>query len=72
VPATSGLVGRASGLAALVYHSMNVIRGVMFFKHEAYRNENEHRFQQLFRRGQAGAECEIQTAPYFVGALSRI
>jgi DUF2971 family protein len=34
----------------LVYHSMDVIRGVMFFKHEAYRNEKEYRFQQLFRR----------------------
>jgi len=34
----------------LVYHSMDVIRGVMFFKHEAYKNEKEYRFQQLFRR----------------------
>lgn len=34
----------------LVYHSMNVIRGVMFFKHEACKNEKEYRFQQLFRR----------------------
>jgi Protein of unknown function (DUF2971) len=34
----------------LVYHSMEVIRGVMFFKHEAYHNEKEYRFQQLFRR----------------------
>ena len=34
----------------LIYHSMNVIRAVMFFKHEAYRNEKEYRFQQLFRR----------------------
>ena len=34
----------------LVYHSMDVIRCVMFFKHEAYRNEKEFRFQQLFRR----------------------
>lgn len=33
----------------LEYHSMNVIRGVMFFKHEAYKNEKEYRFQQLFR-----------------------
>jgi Protein of unknown function (DUF2971) len=34
----------------LVYHALNVIRGVMFFKHEGYRNEKEYRFQQLFRR----------------------
>jgi hypothetical protein len=34
----------------LIYHSMNVIRGIMFFKHEAYKNEKEYRFQQLFRR----------------------
>jgi hypothetical protein len=33
----------------LVYHSLHVIRGVMFFKHEAYKNEKEYRFQQLFR-----------------------
>jgi hypothetical protein len=32
---------------------MNVIRGAMFFKHEAYRNEREYRFQQLFRRDKA-------------------
>lgn len=29
---------------------MEVIRAVMFFKHEAYQNEKEYRFQQLFRR----------------------
>ena len=34
----------------LVYHSMNVIRGSCFFKHEGYKNEKEYRFQQLFRR----------------------
>jgi hypothetical protein len=34
-------------MSDLVYHAMNVIRGVIFFKHEAYRNEKEFRFQQL-------------------------
>jgi len=34
----------------LTLHAMNVIRGVMFFKHPAYKNETEFRFQQLFRR----------------------
>jgi hypothetical protein len=34
----------------LIYRSMNAIRGVMFFKHKAYKNEKEYRFQQLFRR----------------------
>jgi hypothetical protein len=33
----------------MVWHAMQVIRGIMFFKHEAYRNEKEYRFQQLFR-----------------------
>lgn len=33
----------------LVYHAVNVIRCIMFFKHEGYRHENEYRFQQLFR-----------------------
>ncbi len=34
----------------LVYHALHVIRAIMFFKHEAYKNEKEYRFQQLFRR----------------------
>jgi hypothetical protein len=52
LPRTTSVRGdalRAYMMDLLVYHSMNVIRGVMFFKHEAYRNENEYRFQQLFR-----------------------
>ena len=32
----------------LVSHSLQAIRSVMFFKHPAYRNENEYRFLQLF------------------------
>jgi hypothetical protein len=47
----------------LVYHSMNVIRGVMFFKHEAYRNENEYRFQQLFRRDIAAPVVKYRRRP---------
>ena len=53
LPRTTGVRGdalHAYMMELLVYHSMNVIRAVMFFKHEAYRNEKEYRFQQLFRR----------------------
>ncbi len=32
-----------------IAHSMNVIPSVMYFKHEAYQNENEYRFLQIFR-----------------------
>jgi len=38
---------------------MNVIRAVMFFKHEAYKNEKEFRFQQFFPTRQASARREI-------------
>jgi hypothetical protein len=44
----------------LVYHSMDVIRGVMFFKHEAYRNEKEYRFQQLFRRDKPAPDVKYR------------
>jgi hypothetical protein len=53
LPRTTGVRGNAMHAYMrdlLVYHSMDVIRCVMFFKHEAYRNEKEYRFQQLFRR----------------------
>jgi len=33
----------------LVYHSLNVIQGAIFFKHTAYKEEKEYRFLQLFR-----------------------
>jgi hypothetical protein len=44
----------------LVYHSMDVIRGVMFFKHEAYRNEKEYRFQQLFLRDKPAPDVKTR------------
>jgi hypothetical protein len=47
----------------LIYHAMNVIRGVMFFKHEAYRNENEYRFQQLFRRDRPAPAVKYRRRP---------
>jgi len=53
LPRTTGVRGNALHAYMgdlLVYHSMDVIRCVMFFKHEAYQNEKEYRFQQLFRR----------------------
>jgi hypothetical protein len=53
LPRTIGVRGdplHAYMMDLLIYHSMNVIRGIMFFKHEAYKNEEEYRFQQLFRR----------------------
>jgi Protein of unknown function (DUF2971) len=66
LPRTTGV--RSDALHAymmdlLVYHSMNVIRGVMFFKHEAYRNENEYRFQQLFRRDKAAPAVKYRQRP---------
>jgi hypothetical protein len=48
----------------LVYHAMNVIRGVMFFKHEGYRNEKEFRFQQLFRRDRPAPEVKYRSRPH--------
>jgi hypothetical protein len=40
----------------LADRALNGIRRIMFFKHEAYKNENEYRFQQLFRYGRARRE----------------
>ncbi|MEO9169219.1 MAG: DUF2971 domain-containing protein [Aestuariivirga sp.] len=54
LPRSTGVRGdalRAYMMDLLVYHSMNVIRGIIFFKHEAYKNETEYRFQQLFQAG---------------------
>ena len=48
----------------LVYHAMNVIRGVMFFKHEGYRNEEEFRFQQLFRRDRPAPDVKYRRRPH--------
>lgn len=47
----------------LTYHALNVMSGVMFFKHEAYRNENEYRFQQLFRRDKPAPEVKYRQRP---------
>jgi hypothetical protein len=48
----------------LVCHAMNVIRGVMFFKHEGYGNEKEFRFQQLFRRDRPAPEVKYRRRPH--------
>lgn len=50
----------------LTYHSLHVIRSTMFFKHEAYRNEREYRFQQLFRRDRAPPAVKLRHRPYSV------
>ena len=66
LPRTTGVRGdtlHAYMMDLLVYHSMNVIRGVMFFKHEAYRNENEYRFQQLFRRDKPAPAVKYRKRP---------
>jgi hypothetical protein len=48
----------------LVLHSMNVIRGIMFFKHEAYRPEAEYRFQQLFRYDRPAPDVKYRHRSY--------
>jgi hypothetical protein len=66
LPRTTGVRGdalHAYMMDLLVYHSMNVIRGVMFFKHEAYRNEKEYRFQQLFRRDKPAPAVKYRKRP---------
>jgi Protein of unknown function (DUF2971) len=71
LPRSTGVRGDALSaymMEVLVYHSMNIIRGVMFFKHEAYRNEKEYRFQQLFRYDKAAPEVKYRRRP---GAIVR-
>jgi hypothetical protein len=48
----------------LVYHAMNLIRGVMFFKYEGYRNEKEFRFQQLFRHDRPAPDVKYRRQPH--------
>ena len=50
----------------LTYHSLQVVRSTMFFKHEAYRNEREYRFQQLFRRDRPAPTVKLRHRPYSV------
>src|SRR4029077_14496990 len=66
LPRTTGVRGAALHaymMDLLVYHSMNVIRGVMFFKHEAYKNEKEYRFQQLSRRDKPAPAVKYKQRP---------
>lgn len=48
----------------LVDHAMQVIRGIMFFKHEAYENEKEYRFQQLFRYDRPAPAVKHRMRPH--------
>jgi hypothetical protein len=36
----------------------------MFFKHEAYKNEKEYRFQQLFRRDRPAPDLKYRCRPH--------
>ncbi len=66
LPRATGVRGDALNaymMDLLIYHSMNVIRGVMFFKHEAYKNEKEYRFQQLFRRDKPAPAVKYKQRP---------
>jgi len=47
----------------LVTHALHVIRGIMFFKHEAYKNEKEYRFQQLFRYDKPAPALKYRQRP---------
>jgi hypothetical protein len=63
LPRTTGVRGdalHAYMMDLLVYHSMDVVRGIMFFKHEAYGNEKEFRFQELFRRDKPAPDVKYR------------
>jgi hypothetical protein len=47
----------------LIAHALNGIRRFMFFKLEAYKNENEYRFQQLFRYGKPAPAVKYRQQP---------
>jgi hypothetical protein len=47
----------------LITHALHVIRGIMFFKHEAYKNEKEYRFQQLFRYDKPAPAVKYRQRP---------
>ncbi len=43
---------------------MHALRAVLFFKHEAYRNEQEYRFLQLYRADVPPPEVKFRSRPY--------
>lgn len=47
-----------------VHVSMHALRAALFFKHEAYRNEQEYRFMQLHRGDVAPPDVKLRTRPY--------
>src|SRR6266516_395860 len=44
----------------LVTHAMHATRAVVFFKHEAYKNENEYRFLQLFPKDKPAPDVKYR------------
>jgi hypothetical protein len=64
LPWTTGVRGEA--LTAYINalwesYSLNVISAIMLFKHEAYKNEKEYRFQQLI--GRSGPAAVVKYRP---------
>jgi len=47
-----------------VRHAANAVSAVVYFKHEAYKNEKEYRFLQLFSRDKNVPEIKYRTRPY--------
>jgi hypothetical protein len=48
----------------LVRHLVNATRAVIFFKHEAYKNEDEYRFLQLYPTDTPAPDVRYRTRPY--------
>ena len=47
-----------------VAHAANAAWGVFFFKHEAYKNENEYRFLQVYGRDHKGLDVKYRRRAY--------
>jgi hypothetical protein len=47
-----------------VRHAANAVSAVVFFKHEAYKNEKEYRFLQLFSRDKSVPLIKYRTRPH--------
>ena len=66
LPRTTDIRGRAMHAymkELLVSHSVGVLRLLMFFKHEAYKNEDEYRFLQIYEGDRPAPDVKYRKRP---------
>jgi Protein of unknown function (DUF2971) len=67
LPSTRGmdpLISRAYDRQLSVLLAMHALRAALFFKHEAYSNEKEYRFLEIYRSDQPAPEVKFRSRSY--------